>query len=110
MTNWKKGDKCRIITCNSEDCEILYIDKMSIVFSSSSTPMYIGDVTPAEVEKKRVLKLAENANRDARKGCYSSVLKDFAEVLYDAGLLSDPGISFDAAIDLMIKLRGVVKL
>jgi hypothetical protein len=62
----KVGDKCKIKSLNSgavfHDCKILYIDNLSIVFSSSacsSLPMRLIDIeflplkTPAEVEREK---------------------------------------------------------
>ena len=108
VTNkWKDGrppvgEECEIQVSDTgvlfRDCKILYIDSMSVVFSSSaasSMPKYLSDVkfhpkkTPEEIERERVLKLAENTHRDASRGVYGSELRYFAELLYYAGLLTD---------------------
>lgn len=126
VTNkWKDGrppvgEECEIQVSDTgalfRDCKILYIDSMSVVFSSSaasSMPKYLSDVkfhpkkTPEEIERERVLKLAENTHRDASRGVYGSELRYFAELLYYAGLLTDKKVKpLDVADFVNIRLNS----
>lgn len=46
--------------------------------------------TPAELERRRVLKLVEDARRESSNGMWSSNLNEFIEFLYDKNMLVDP--------------------
>ena len=101
MTNkWKDGlppvgEECEITVLDTDglfrNCKILYIDSMSVVFSSSaasSMPKYLSEVkfrplrTPVEVERERVVKIAQGIKE-------ANPASELLECLYDAGLLHD---------------------
>jgi hypothetical protein len=96
----KVGDKCNIKSLNSGtvfyDCKILYIDNLSIVFSSSacsSLPMRLIDIeflplkTPAEIERDAVIKEAMVHFSGMLFASNSKNPQFIAENLYDAGML-----------------------
>ena len=96
----KVGDKCNIKSLNSgavfHDCKILYIDNLSIVFSSSacsSLPMRLIDIeflplkTPDEIERDAVVQEALIHFSGMIVTSNSTKPQAVAEKLYDAGML-----------------------
>lgn len=145
MTNkWKDGlppvgEECEITVLDTDglfrNCKILYIDSMSVVFSSSaasSMPKYLSEVkfrplkTPDEIERERVVELAKEV-------CYpvaatSEYVRgiDYAiDSLLGAGLLHDKkvkpitgrefkwivkdSISFDHGFSKLLKMGCILE-
>ncbi len=109
MTNkWKDGrppvgEECEITVLGTDglfrDCKILYIDSMSVVFSSSaasSMPKYLSDVkfrpikTPDEIERERVVGFAFKTLTIDNSDLAYKICQD----LYDAGLLTDKKVKY----------------
>tara|TARA_R100000544_G_scaffold16105_1_gene7657 strand:- start:37082 stop:37522 length:441 start_codon:yes stop_codon:yes gene_type:complete len=121
MTNkWKDGlppvgEECEITVLDTDglfrNCKILYIDSMSVVFSSSaasSMPKYLSDVKfrplkkPEEVERERVVELAFKTLTIDNSDLTYKICQD----LYDAGLLTDKKVkplSYQDFIELINK-------
>lgn len=126
VTNkWKDGrppvgEECEIQVSDTgvlfRDCKILYIDSMSVVFSSSaasSMPKYLSDVkfhpkkTPEEIERERVVGLAEEVCYPvAKTAAYVQGIDYAIHSLLDAGLLHDKKVkplSYQDFIELINK-------